>query len=282
MNTYHMRYFIDAVAHQSLRASAALNHVTHSAVSLAIRTLEKELGVELLVHSKRRFEVTRAGEKVRAQFEEWLRGLEDLKVDLTSSSDVPSGSLRIIAAQSLMTTLINDSLVSFRALYPGVRVSVVPATAGQALRSILAQESDIGILVDNHLLKGCSTRVLSRGRFVLARRASAKSQLEDGIIVTSPDKVEVVHLSKLLAKSKKALKVDMEVMSWTLIKSLVMKTNAIGYLPDYLIRDELESKKLIALPLPGKAFDYEIKSAWKESRPLHRNARLFLETMTAP
>ena len=79
MNTNHMKYFVDAATFGSLQKSAAINHVTHSAISLSIRTLEKELGADLLVHEKRKFALTREGELVKVRFEAWLRELEDFQ-----------------------------------------------------------------------------------------------------------------------------------------------------------------------------------------------------------
>ncbi|RYZ84557.1 MAG: LysR family transcriptional regulator [Proteobacteria bacterium] len=152
MNTHHMKYFVDAARAGSLLKAAAQNFVTHSAVSQAIRTLERELGVELLVHEKRKFVLTREGDTVLLRFEEWLQELEDLKLKLSSQSDVPSGKLKVIAAQSLMATSINEVLLRFRTLYPLVKVTLKPGTASAVHASLLSGESDVGILVDHHLL----------------------------------------------------------------------------------------------------------------------------------
>jgi DNA-binding transcriptional LysR family regulator len=282
MNTFHMKYFVDAAQTGSLQKSAALNHVTHSAISLAIRTLEKEIGAELLVHEKRKFALTPEGEVVRGKFEQWLREMEELKSTVTAVSDVPTGTLRIIAAQSLMTTSINDALVEFRKHYPKVKVSLSAGTAAAVHSALLANEADIGILVDHHRLNDCESKSISRGKFLLVKKPSAKTRLEDGVIVTSTNKVEVQHLAQGLRKSskqKRNLIIEMEIMSWTLIKSLVLKTHAIGYVPDYMVKDELQAGKLTTVAQPVAAFDYEILAAWPKSRPLHRNAKLFLEAL---
>lgn len=279
MNTNHMKYFVDAATFGSLQKSAAINHVTHSAISLSIRTLEKELGADLLVHEKRKFALTREGELVKARFEAWLRELEDFKVELSSQTYVPTGELRIIGAQSLMTTSINAALIEFRKLYPKVKVHVSSGPTRAVHAALLAGEADLGILVDHHRLTNCGSKTLAQGKFLLVKKPQSKLTLHDGVIVTSENKVEVEHLSRNIrkaSKQKQELNIEMEVMSWTLIKSLVLKTSAIGYMPDYMVRDELAARKLAIVPSPGTPFDYEIKAAWSEDRPLHRNAELFL------
>lgn len=282
MNTHHMKYFFDAATHLSLQRAAEVNHVTHSAVSLSIRTLEKELGVELLEHARRKFILTVEGERVRDQFGVWLKKLEDLKAELSVSSPEPSGDLKVIGAQSLITTSVAEALIRYRAKVPKVRVHLSAGPAAQVHAALLAEAADLGILVDHHKLTGCSSKTIAKGKFVLVKRPSSKLSLNDGVIVTSANKVEVEHLARAIrkkSKQRREIKIEMEVMSWTLIKDFVSRTSAIGYVPDYMVHEELRSGKLVTLPNPGEPFEYEIKAAWKKDRPLRRNASLFLETL---
>lgn len=276
-----MKYFVDAAATGSLKKSAALNFVTHSAVSLAVRALEKDLGVDLLTHEKRKFQLTREGEAVHRRFEAWLREMSEFKAELTATSDRPTGELRLVSAQSLMTTAVYDALLKYRALYPDVRVSIAPGTSRAVHASLVSGDADLGILVDNHLLSGCDSRVIAKGKFLLVKRPGVKRSIDDGVLITSQQKVEVAHLAKAVETKKRKLQIDMQITSWTLIKNLVMKSAAIGYVPDYVVKDELRTKKLVVVPTPGTAFDYEIKAAWKSGRPPHRNVDLFLDVLSS-
>ncbi len=60
-NLNHLKYFSDAVDLGSISAAAQKNLVTHPAVSRAIGVIENQLGLKLLVHKKKTFEVTPAG-----------------------------------------------------------------------------------------------------------------------------------------------------------------------------------------------------------------------------
>jgi DNA-binding transcriptional LysR family regulator len=282
MNTFHMKYFVDAAHSGSLRQSAELNNVTHSAVSLAIRTLEKELGVELLEHAKRRFRLTLEGERVRDQFANWLAGVEALKEQISVVSSEPSGTLNLIGAQSLMSSSMGEALLRFKKKYPQVQIKLSTGPSAAVHAALIAETVDLGILVDHHRLTGCQSQTISSGRFLLVKRPSAKSRIDDGILVTSIHKVEVDHLAKAIRKQSKQrrdLKIEMEVVSWTLLKNFVLKTNSIGYVPDYIVHDELKSGKLVMVKPPGEPFEFEVKAAWNQARALRRNAALFLETL---
>ena len=57
-----MQYFISIVKNNSFTEAAEENYISQSAISQAIKSLEDELGVELLKRSNRSFTLTSAGE----------------------------------------------------------------------------------------------------------------------------------------------------------------------------------------------------------------------------
>ena len=57
-----MKYFVAVVECHSFTEAAEQCYISQSAISQQIRTLEKELGVELLHRENRRFSLTPAGE----------------------------------------------------------------------------------------------------------------------------------------------------------------------------------------------------------------------------
>ena len=62
MELRHVRYFIAVAETLSFRQAGKHLHVSQPSLSVQIRQLEDELGVALFRRSKRRVEVTRAGE----------------------------------------------------------------------------------------------------------------------------------------------------------------------------------------------------------------------------
>ena len=62
-----MRYFVTIVDCNSFTEAAEQCYISQSAISQQIRSLERELGVELIHRQNRRFTVTPAGEYFYAQ-----------------------------------------------------------------------------------------------------------------------------------------------------------------------------------------------------------------------
>jgi DNA-binding transcriptional LysR family regulator len=278
MNIYHLRYFTDAVKLGSLSASANKNRVSHSAVSQSIRSLEKFFAGELLHHKKRGFETTEMGRRVFEELLVFLDDFESLQTRIADSGSVPSGSLALIAPQSLLIRNFFGSLKIFRKAYPKVKLKIRTGAAQEIRTRVEEGGLDLGFLVDDGMLGSFEQELLKKGNFVVVSLKPKQALGSEPLIVTQKEKIEVLHLLKNFKKaSKKDLEISMEALSWTLIKELTLQGHGHSYLPDYLVANEVKTEKLHLVKLPGDAFEYEIKAIWKKR--LSRSAQLFLKLL---
>ena len=73
-----MRYFVTIVDCNSFTEAAEQCYISQSAISQQIRSLERELGVELIHRQNRRFTVTPAGEYFYAQCKAILQQVQEV------------------------------------------------------------------------------------------------------------------------------------------------------------------------------------------------------------
>ena len=278
MNMSHLQYFFDAVRGGSLGEAARRNLVTHSAVSQAIRSLERELGAPLLHHAKRRFELTEEGRWLFEQSGHLLDESARVKNDFGSAKKEPRGELSIGSPQSLVADSLFVPLDQLRKKHSALTVRVMTGAAYHIKSLVLSQQCQIGFVLDDHKLDDFQTESISKGRFVLVAKTSKLDPQKLGVIVTDVDKEEVRHLRSEWKKAhSKELPVALELLSWSLIKSMTLLGGNIGYLPHYVVAKELKAKTLVELPIAGKAYQYEIKALWLGHRTLSRNAQAFLD-----
>lgn len=282
MNIYHLKYFIDAARLGSVSKSAELNRVSHSAVSQAIKGLEQTFEAKLIYHSKRRFQLTPQGEQCLVEGERILNVVQATRESLQRSSKEVTGSLVIWAPQSLVVDSLYRALDSYRQKYPRVKIKLLPGPASAVRGAIAEGKGHIGMLLDDSFIDQFESASIKKGHFVLVSKKKGQSLEKSGFLVTAESKVEVVHLRKTYkSKFKKELPIEMEVMSWGVIKNLVEKNLGIGYVPDYCVDHELSTGKLHKLNPPGTPFQYTVKAIWAKNRHLHQNAKLFLELLKA-
>ncbi|MFF5551270.1 LysR family transcriptional regulator [Streptomyces olivaceoviridis] len=138
-----------AVAEEGGFSAAAVRlGATQSAVSHAVRGIERKLGVVLFERGRFGARPTPAGERAAAHARRVLRMLAAMAADVRGAdTGEVAGALRIAAFRSAALHLLPPALERLAALHPGVEVTVSvireqgPGTAGE----VAAGRADLGI-----------------------------------------------------------------------------------------------------------------------------------------
>lgn len=123
-----MKYFIAVVECNSFTEAAEQCYISQSAISRQIRSLEKELGVELIHRENRRFTLTPAGEYFYEQSKGILNEVEDIRretfrIGKDKEMELKIGYLRCYSGQEL-----HQAVAEFSRLYPEVSIHIVNGT----------------------------------------------------------------------------------------------------------------------------------------------------------
>ena len=123
-----MKYFISVVGCSSFTEAAEQCYISQSAISQQIRSLEKELGVELIHRENRRFTLTPAGEYFYEQSKGILNEVEDIRretfrIGKDKELELKIGYLRCYSGQEL-----HQAVAEFSRLYPEVSIHIVNGT----------------------------------------------------------------------------------------------------------------------------------------------------------
>src|SRR6476660_7562469 len=134
--------FLSVAEHRSFRRAAAELGVTPSAISQAVRALEKRVGAALFIRTTRSVGLTEAGERflsrAKPAFEELVAASEVAR-DLGQR---PAGLLRLSVPRAVVPILLEPLIASFCQAYPGVEVEIA---AGEELVDLAAKGFDAGI-----------------------------------------------------------------------------------------------------------------------------------------
>ncbi len=280
MNIYHLKYFIDAARLGSVSQSAQLNFVSHSAVSQAIKGLEAFFDVSLIYHAKRKFQLTPQGEQCLAEGQTILQLLQDTKESIQSNQKEIRGQLTLIAPQSLIVDSLYKTFALYKKKYPLVKLNLKTGPAAQVRSAITSSDADVGLLVEDGKTATYNVMPINSGHFILISKTKKIDMKNSKIIVTAKDKLEVLQLAKnYKAQYKKEMTIDMEVMSWGVIKKLVETNQGVGYVPDYCVTKELEAGKLYQIKQLPNLHKYEVKAIWQKEKRLHPNALAFIELL---
>lgn len=127
MEVRQLTYFEAVVRLGGFTRAAEALHVAQPAVSAQIRSLERELGVQLLHRTTRHVSPTHAGEVFLVRARAVLAELDAARRDLLDLAEVLSGEVRIGAALAALPIGRLDlpaALATFRHRHPGVALSL--------------------------------------------------------------------------------------------------------------------------------------------------------------
>lgn len=253
LNLSSLKYFLDAVKHESLTRSAEANFITRPAVSLAIKRLEVWYGKALLTHEKNVFALTQAGQEF---YRKMLPVYEQLKSSL--ENEVSSeGPIRIGCSTSLVDQFLLPHLKSFKNL-SGLRLST--GRASELLRSIEEGNIRLAILIGEgpgwpH------SHSIHEGEFVLC---SKSGDLGKSIVTTEP-RPEVTELQRALHKKRLSDVALLRVESWSIGLKVAATLNCGCLVPDFLVGS---FKKVKAVPFK---YPYRVSLVHRNMEQLSEN-----------
>ncbi|MDB5708150.1 MAG: bacterial regulatory helix-turn-helix, lysR family protein [Sphingomonas bacterium] len=147
MNLRQLRYFIVLAEELHFRRAAERLAITQAPLSVAIQTLEREIGALLFHRTQRRVELTEIGAAFRSHA---LAILERVDLSLNDVRDIvagEAGQLRIgFTSASSLLSFFPNMICAFRQKYPKVQVTLRDMTSATQIAALQARELDIGIM----------------------------------------------------------------------------------------------------------------------------------------
>jgi LysR family transcriptional activator of glutamate synthase operon len=146
MDIRQLRYFAVLARQRHFTRAAALLQIAQPALSQQIQTLERELGVVLLNRTRRRVELTAAGEALLARAERILAELEHTQAEMAEFAGLRRGRVLLGALQSLSGYWLSDVLARFHARSPGIELALREDGSEQLVQLLSAAQLDFALV----------------------------------------------------------------------------------------------------------------------------------------
>lgn len=143
MNLKQLEAFARVAEAKSFSEAAKILYLTQPTVSAHVASLEKELGVCLLMRSTKEVSLTEEGE-ILYDYAMQMLELEQQIRERFGSRKKEGAVLRIAASTIPSQYLLPEIMVRFRERYPGVRLRVMETDSAGAVEQILSRRANIG------------------------------------------------------------------------------------------------------------------------------------------
>lgn len=160
MELRQLRYFVAVADELHFGRAAERLHMTQPPLTVAVRKLEAELGVELFERTTRSVSLTAAGRMFRQRAGAVLDDLDAAVADLGDVAAGVSGRVRIGFVSSASYSVLPRGLQAFQDLRPRIRLEPRSLTSAEQITLLLEGELDVGILRDPLAVPGLRATLL--------------------------------------------------------------------------------------------------------------------------
>jgi DNA-binding transcriptional LysR family regulator len=250
--------FVAVAERRSFTRAAAQIGIALPTMSQTIRLLEERLGVRLFNRTTRSVALTEAGERLLAEIQPILGGIDHALESVNAFRDTPMGTLRLAAARPFATMLVAPMIQPFLAEYPAIRLEI---SVDDSNTEIVSGRFDAGIRVGDRVERDMTIlRIADEIRLLavatpayLARhpRPSAPEDLHahDCIRFRLPWDGTILPWTFTRGDQHRDIAVDgsLTVNDSDLLLSAVLAGVGVGYHAEVIVAPHLASGRLVAL-----------------------------------
>jgi len=143
-----LRLFIAVCEEGNIARAAEREAIVASAVSKRIAAVEAQVGAPLLVRGRRGIRPTAAGQALLRQAREVLSAMARMHAELSEFASGVHGSVRVVAAPSVLAEALAGDIGSFLAAHPAVRVALDERVSPEIVRAVREGTAELGVLWD--------------------------------------------------------------------------------------------------------------------------------------
>jgi DNA-binding transcriptional LysR family regulator len=145
LNPWRLRLLADLAAHGTVRAVAARNNLSPSAVSQQLGVLERETRTALLERTGRRVRLTAAGVILARRAREILAGLDAAEAELRGLGAEPAGTVTLAVFQSAVHALAVPAVARLARTCPDVGVVICESEPHDSMQAL--RRGDVDVIV---------------------------------------------------------------------------------------------------------------------------------------
>ena len=146
MEDHRLKSYCLVVETKSFSRAAQAKHMTQSAMSRLVKSLEDELGITLLHRKGRTVVPTPEG---RLFYEHARKILEDytkLEQDISAATRLAKGALRLGASRTPAVHLLPQVIYDFSKAHPAIRIDLSVCKTSDVLKDLRDGKIDVGIV----------------------------------------------------------------------------------------------------------------------------------------
>jgi DNA-binding transcriptional LysR family regulator len=255
-----LKIFEAVSRYASISRAAADLHLTQPAVSMQVKQLEDQIGLPLIDQIGKRLCLTEAGMELCRHATRITGQMVELNAAMDQFRGLERGVLRL-AVVSTAIYFLPKLIATFSAQHPGVRVSLQVVNRDAVLTAMADNMADLAItgqppdhvdIAAQHFMDNPLVVIAAPGHPLAECGPIPLQRLEEEtLLLREPGSGTRAMIERHFAANKLAYRPGCELSSNEALKQAVQAGLGIGIVPAQTLELELETRRLIVLPVSG-------------------------------
>lgn len=289
MQIESLKVFCDLSETESFTKAAQINHVTQSAVSQQISSLERQFKSLLIERSKKKFRLTREGQVLYDYSKQIIQTYDALFSRLQEIKDIISGTIRLATIYSIGLHDLPPYLKKFLKAYPTVNVHVEYRRSNQVYEDVLGNVVDLGLVA--YPVKDAKLEIIPLRKdmmvlvchpqhpFAKLKSVPLKAISGQKFIGFEPDIPTRRAIDKILKENEVQVQHVMEFDNIETVKRAVEIDAGISIVPHGTITQEVSKQTLVEIRIDDEEFYRPLAAIHKKNKVLSPAMRQFLSVL---
>lgn len=286
MQIESLKVFCDLTETESFTKAAQINHITQSAVSQQISSLERQFKSLLIERSKKKFRLTREGQALYEAGKQIVQTYEALHSRLQELKDIISGTVRVATIYSIGLHELPPYIKRYLKSFPTVNVHVEYRRSNQVYEDVLGNVVDIGLVaypvrdskIETVPLRKEPMVLICHPQHPLARSRAVKCGALAGqrFIAFEADIPTRKAIDKALREQGVQVMPVMEFDNVETVKRAVEIDAGIAIVPQSTVTQEVQKQTLVSIPIDGVDLHRPIAAIHKKHKVLSTAMKQFV------
>jgi len=285
MNLKRLDYFCQLVDTGNFTKAARQIGIAQPALSIAIKNLEKELGLKLINRAEKNSLLTAEGKVLHQSARKILAQAKQIKQELQEMKDLSRGSIKLGVSAMMGSYYFPQVLTVFKQEYPHITINLIDQGTSTLEKMLLNGELDIAAvnaqqknqqlrysgIIEEEIVAGVNaTHPLANKKSITLKQFCSQP-----LVLFHED----YFLREAISKYSKKFQIDLDLRMETnlieLLKSLVRNEVGITTCLPMILEDEPD---IIAIPFNPR-IKLKLGLAWKKSHYLSQASKTFIDFM---
>jgi len=171
MTLDQLKYFFEAARFQHIGKASKATHISPSAISAAVASLESELSVMLFDRVGKTIQLTDAGKLLQRETKELLDQFNGIKLRVTGEQNELSGQYRLGASHFLASRVLSGAWADLQKSSPKLLGEISSLSTTDVISSVVSGALDFGLCFSPFAHPDLYQETIHQGQLVIATRS---------------------------------------------------------------------------------------------------------------